>query len=566
MMKNFLERGRKIIVEPQSTVLSGAFVIMGLVIASQFLALIRQRVLLSFFTQEQYAIFLAAFRLPDLVFEVLALGAFSSAFIPVFTKVLKHDEKAAWEIAGRVVNIGVIIFLPISVLFILFSGSLYNLIAPGFSDTQTQQIASIARILFFAQGIFIVSYVINGVLESSRRFFVTALAPLVYNVGIILTTIILVPSMGLMAPTIGVVIGALGHLFIQVPLAWKLGFRLSKHIKPNENVKLVGKLAAPRIIELSTLQILKTVELAFASLMSVASYGFLSLASSLQAVPISLFGISIAKAALPSLTRASDDEKAFRQIFLSSLYQMMFFVIPITTLLMVLRIPIVRLAYGTGMFDWDATVTTGLVLSAFALGIPIQASLALVSRAFYALHDTKTPVTFAIFDITLTIFIEILCVFVFHLPIWSLALANSLSGFVQISLLYFFLSKKLHDGKLLSITPILKSIIGGITSGLVMFFILKTFDRAAWIKRLSFINSIDALKNLTFEHFVLDTRYTVNLIILSAITAAIGIVVYIIVLWLLKSNELSTVISIIQTRTLKKIEKEEEPITSIDSD
>ncbi len=562
-MNNILLRGKKILFEPQSSVLSGAIIIMGMVIVSQVLGLIRQRVILSFFNQQDYALFLAAFRLPDLVFEVLALGAFSSAFIPVFGRELKKDEKEAWDIASRVVNIGVLVFLPVAVLFAIFSKQLYSVIVPGFSPDQINKAAGLARILFAAQGVFVVSYVINGVLESSRRFFVTALAPLVYNIGIILCTVFLSPSIGLWAPAIGVLVGAFGHLLVQLPLAIQLGFRFSTKIKPTLEVKKVGKLAAPRVLELSILQILKTVELSFASLMSVAAYGFLSLASSLQAVPINLFGVSLAKAALPALTRDADDPIAFKKILLTTLYQMMFFIVPVATLLVVLRVPIVRLAYGTSLFDWNATVTTGLVLSGFAIGIPIQAALALISRAYYALHDTKTPVAFAIFDVFLTIGVELICVFVLKLPVWSLALANSVSGLVQITFLYYFLSRKLHNGTFFSLSPIFKSITGGVISGLVMFGLLKTFDKSAWVKRLSFINSIDALKNLNFEHFVLDTRYTFNLIILTGITALIGLTVYIFVLWILRSDELAVFIKLIKSRAFKELEKEEEPITTM---
>jgi putative peptidoglycan lipid II flippase len=270
----------------------------------------------------------------------------------------------------------------------------------------------------------------------------------------------------------------------------------------------------------------------------------------------------LAKAALPSLTRESDDPAAYKKILLNTLYQMMFFIIPVATILIVLRVPIVRLVYGTDIFDWNATVMTGLVLTSFAIGIPVQAALTLISRAFYALHDTRTPVVFAIFDVFLTIFIQVICIFVLHLPVWSLALAHSLAGFVQISLLYYLLSKKLHNGSLFSLLPVAKSLVGGVLSGLVMFTILKTFDKSAWIKRLSFINSIDALKNLNFENFVLDTRYTFNLLVLTVITASVGMVVYIIVLALLRSEELALLTRIIQTRAFSKVEKEEEPITT----
>lgn len=561
MIRNFFERGRKMIVEPQSSVLSGALVIMGMVILSQIFGVIRQRVILSYFPDTDYALFLAAFRLPDIVLEILAVGVFSSAFIPVFTRELKKEERVAWDTAARVVNIGIVLFLPIALLFGLFAKEIYGVITPGFTEQQGQVVANLARILFAAQGFFVVSYVITGVLESSQRFFVSALAPLVYNLGIIIGTILLSPTLGLYAPAVGVLFGAFGHLLVQLPLAMQLGFRFKPVIKPSDDVRKVGRLAAPRMIELSILQIQKTAELSFASLLSVASYTYLNLANSLQVVPITLFGVSLAKAALPALTREADDPKRYKHILLTTLYQMMFFIVPIATILIVLRVPIVRLVYGTDRFDWDATVTTGLVLTGYAIGIPMQAALTLISRAFYALHDTKTPVSFAIFDVFLTIAIQVVCIFVLHLPVWSIAFANSLSCLIQISLLYYVLSKKLHDGTFFSLLPIFKSIAGGIAAGSVMFILLKTFDRSAWVKRISFINSIDALKNLNFEHFVLDTRYTFNLIVLTIITALIGMIVYVIVLALLRSGELALFVKLVRGRAFKLLEKEQEPLT-----
>lgn len=561
-MKNIFSRGRKILTEPQGTVLSAALVIMFMVVLSQVLGVVRQRILLAFFDPSQYALFLAAFRLPDLVFEVLAVGAFSSAFIPVFTKMLKNDEREAWDIAARIVNFGVVFFLPVAVLFGIFANPLYSVIAPGFDAEQTALVANMARFLFAAQGIFIVSYVITGVLESSRRFLIPAVAPILYNLGIIFGTLFFQPIFGIYAPIMGVVIGACAHLGIQLPLAYLLGFRFSRIWGMTPGVKSVFKLAAPRVLELSILQILKTAELLFASLLSVASYTFLNLANSLQVVPITLFGVSLAKAALPSLTRDSDDIAKFKKTFLTTLYQMMFFVIPIATFFIVLRIPIVRLVYGTDIFDWNATVQTGLVLSAFALGIPVQAALTLVSRAYYALHDTRTPVKLAIFDVVLTILIQIVCVFVLHLPVWSLAMANTLAGFLQLSILYYLLSRKIHDGNLFSIVPILKSIVAASASGAVMFVLLKTFDRSAWLKRLSFINSIEPLQTLNFESFVLDTRYTWNLLILTGFTLAAGGLLYIFILFIMKSEELSTFIHIIKGRRFKMGKQEVEPITS----
>lgn len=177
-MNQILSRGRRIILSEQTTILSAASVIASMTIASQLLGLIRQRVLLAFFTPTQTALFFAAFRLPDLLFEVLIYGMFASAFIPVFTKLLKDDSRVAWETAGRVINIAVIIFGLLAILISIFAGQLYAIVAPGFNPSEREVIVNLARIMFLSQGIFIVSYVLTSVLESMRRFLVPALAPL----------------------------------------------------------------------------------------------------------------------------------------------------------------------------------------------------------------------------------------------------------------------------------------------------------------------------------------------------------------------------------------------------
>ncbi len=559
-MREIFGRGRKIFTEPQSSVMSAAFVIMSMVVLSQVLGFVSKRILLSYFNPTEYAMFFAAFRLPDMLFEVLALGVFSSAFIPVVTATLKKNQKEAWDIASKVVNIGLIAFLPLAILFSLFALPLYSIIAAGFSEPETVVIASVARILFMAQGVFVVSYVVTGVLESSRRFFIPALAPLFYNLGIIVTTVLFTPQLGLYAPALGVVIGAFAHLGIQLPFVYRLGFRFSRKTNIDAGVKKVGKLAAPRMLELGILQLLKTSELFFASLISTASYTYLTLAGSLQAFPVTLLGVSLAKAALPTLTRQADDHVAFRKTFLSTLNQMMFFVIPIASTLVVLRVPAVRLLFGADKFDWQATIQTGLALSAYAIGIPLQAALMLISRAFYALHDTKTPVKFAIVDVLLTIVIQVICVFVLHLPVWSLALANTVSGAIQIGSLYVLLARKLHDGALFSIAPIAKSLIAAMVSGGAMFMILKTFDRSVWVKRLSFMNTIDM--GVNFERFVLDTRYTGNLIVLTVLTALAGVCIYLFVSALLQSEELWVFIKVIKGRAFPRPARETEPINT----
>ena len=178
MVNKIIDKGKKIFTSPQSSVLSAATIIMVMIVASRVLGLVRQRTLAHFFEPSELSLFFAAFRLPDLVFEVLVFGTFSSAFIPVFARSIKIGKEKAWETASIIVNIGVVIFSIVSILLIIGARGLYGVIAPGFDTFELEKIARLARILFAAQGFFVVSYVLTGVLESLKRFLITALSPL----------------------------------------------------------------------------------------------------------------------------------------------------------------------------------------------------------------------------------------------------------------------------------------------------------------------------------------------------------------------------------------------------
>lgn len=552
MVEKLIDRGKKILFGPQSSILSAATVIMAMMLFSRVLGYVRQRVILHYFVPSESSLFFAAFRLPDLIFEVLVFGTFSSAFIPVFAKLIKRGNGDAWDTAGRVVNIGLSFFIPIAVVVSIFAFPIYRLIAPGFTIEETYKIAEIARILFVAQGFFIVSYVLTGVLESLHRFLIPALAPVFYNIGIILGIIILSPTLGLIGPALGVVIGASLHFLIQLPLSSKMGFRFVWGIKPTPEVRKIGKLAAPRLVDLCFQQVSKVVELNLSSLISSASYTYLTLANTLQLLPVSLLGTTIAKAALPTLSEQSEDKSVFAKTLLTTIYQVMFLISPIAALFIVLRIPIVRLAYGTDLFDWNSTIETSLVLSAFAIAIPFQAVLAILNRAYYAMHDTKTPVMVSIGGILITITSALIMVKGYNLPVWSLGAAFSAGIIIQTTALFSILKFKIEEIKLsTAFWPIGKSIFASVVSGIVVFFLLKIFDRSVWVKRLSFLTLTDIAKGVDFEKFVLDTRYTFNLAILTIGVSLVGAVVYILLSWILRSNELKVFFRVVRKLSFK---------------
>jgi putative peptidoglycan lipid II flippase len=572
MVNKIISKGKKLFTAPQSTILSAATIIMFMIIASRVLGLVRQRTLAHFFAPGEISLFFAAFRLPDTIFEILVFGTFSSAFIPVFTKAIDKDSKKAWRLAGTVSNIGLAIFVFLAILLSFFADNLYGLIAPGFSTVERGQIVQLTKVLFAAQGFFVLSYVLTGVLESLRRFLVPALAPLFYNLGIILGTVLLSKELGLLAPTIGVFIGAMSHFLIQLPLAIKLGYRLVLSIKVDEGLKKIGKLAAPRVLELSFAQIVKSVELYLASFISTAAYAYYSLGNTIQLLPVGLFGTSIAKAALPTLSKQADETEQFRKSLWNSFYQIVFLVVPIATVLIVLRIPIVRLIYGTELFDWKSTVQTGMVVSAFAFGVVFQAATALLARAFYALHDTRTPVITSIFSMSIMVVLNIIFIKQLKFAVWGIAAAFSIGSAFQAIILFYLIQKKLKEESIFKLLiPIIKSASSAFVSGITMFILLKVFDRSVWIKRLSFLGKVEISKNIAFERFVLDTRYTINLLALTIFVSIIGIAIYLGLSILLRSREVYVFFNLVRRTFIKhKVSpipaKESEPVSPTPTD
>ena len=547
MIENLIKKGRQLLSSQQTSILSAATLIMLMIIASRVLGLVRQRVLANYFSVDELSLFFAAFRLPDTIFEVLVFGTFSSAFVPVFARTAKKDENLAWGLAASVLNIGMVLFALAAIVFNLFADFFYSLATPGFSPLQHAQIVALSRYLFLAQGFFVASYVLTGVLESLKRFLMPALAPVFYNFGIILGTILFSSRFHLMAPVLGVVLGASFHFLIQYPLAHSLGFRFSLKITDKEGLKKIKDLAWPRLVEVSFLQISKFAELFFSSLISSAAYAYYTFGNTLQLLPVSLVGTSISKAALPNLADKADEREVFRLTLWKTFNEMVFLILPIAAILIVLRIPIVRLVYGTDIFDWEATVQTGMVLSAFAFGVVFQAVNSLLSRAFYAMHNTRTPVSISIATIFLVVFFDFVFIYILKLPAWGLAAAFSLGSFLQSVCLFYFLEKSLGGGFLsTNLYLLFKKFLAALGSSLVMFFTLKFFDRSVWIKKLSFLGKIEAIQKLSFEKFVLDTRYTFNLLILTITVSFLGILVYLILSYALGNKELLTFTNLIK--------------------
>lgn len=535
----FLVKIKNLLLSRQVDVLSAAMVLAASILASMVLGLVRDRVLAQFFGGNEIALYFAAFRLPDTLFEILVLGSLSAAFIPTFISYISQKKEGeAWRVTGIMLNLSLVVFALLAALVFIFSHQLSAIIAPGFSEAELALMAQLTRILLLAQGFFVISLFLTGVLKSFQHFLVPALAPLFYNLGIILAVVFGSRALGIYAPVWGAVAGAAAHFLVQLPLAIRLGFRPSFSLDlSHPGVRRIARLAAPRVVELGFTQLLKASDLFFSSLISTASYGYLTFATHLEMVPVSFFGLSLADAALPALAYQRSRKDKFREIFFSIFRQIIFLALPVAVAFMVLRIPLVRLAFGAARFNWDSTVLTAYTLSLFAIGIIGQVLTLYLVRTFYALQDTLTPVVVGVADIIFDIALSAYFIVFLKLPIWGLGLSSAIASLIQAAALVVILVRRQRLPFRDFFVPSLKVLFAALSSGSVMYFLMKIMDRSAWDKRLSFLGKFALPEQ--YPNFILDTRYTVNLVVLTVLVLVIGALVYLGICRLLRVKEVS---------------------------
>lgn len=499
-----------------------------MVFTSRVLGLIRDRMLNARFAPDELGVYFAAFRLPNLIFELLVMGALTSAFIPVFTKYLtQKNEKEGFGVASALINLSIMVLAIVSVPILIWAEPISRFFAPGFNASQITQMASFTRIMVLSQVLpLLIGNFFTGILQSYNLFLVPAIAPVVYNVGIIIGIIFLSSSFGLYGPVIGVGIGALLFLCIQLPLIIGVGYRhrLDFSLR-HAGVRDVLRLIAPRTLGLAVSQIDSTVDLMLSSLLGATMVTVFNFAQQLQQLPVGLFGVTVAQAALPTLSAASakDDMAGFKKSITSSIHQILFFVLPVSAMFIVLRIPVVRLVFGASRFTWEATVLTGMTLSMFAISTFAQAIVNVLARGFYALYDTKTPVAVGIGSIVINTTASIYFIKVLGLPVWSLGLSTSIASIINASILFFLLNKRVDGfikGELFS--PAIKMFIAALIAGVAVFFPLKVFDQ-----------------------LVFDTTRTFGLLMLTGIAGGAGLITYTFLAWVFDISEVKSFVALI---------------------
>lgn len=430
----------------KNSYLGASLILIVTLFFSNILGVIRDHYLTQKIPTDILSAYYAAFRIPDLLFNILILGAISSAFIPVFSGLIyQKKEKEAWEVASSVINIAILCLIIACFILALVMPYLAPLFVPGFDSEKMTLTVKLARIMLASPIFFGLSYIFGAILNSYKRFMVYSLSPLIYNVAIILGTLYLSPKIGITGVALAVVAGAFLHFAIQVPVAINLGFKWQTILDfKNSFVRRIGILMFPRAIGLGANQILLLVFTSIASVLGGSAIAIYNLADNIQTMPMVVFGTSFAMAIFPTLAEkvSRKDWPGFRQDFTKTLRSILFFMVPIVFGVIMLRAQIVRIILGSGFFGWQQTIDTANTLGFFAISLVFTSTVPLFARASYALHNTKMPMFVTIITVIISIFAGKILADL--MGITGLALAYSIGSFFNAVILYFLLRKKIQ--------------------------------------------------------------------------------------------------------------------------
>ncbi len=372
-----------------------AYVLAVFTFLSQVLALIRDRVFAHFFGAGAFLdAYFAAFRIPDISFAVLTLFASSFALVPLITERGGAGTKEARTLlSGVFVVFGVVSVVASAALWFLLP-TLLPLIVPGFSDEVRATTLELSRIMLLQPILLGISTIASSVMQASRKFFLYALAPIFYNVGIIVGALFLYPTLGSVGLAWGVVLGASLHLLVQATpfITSPQGLHVSRSLV--RDMTKIMFLSAPRALALSSQQFLFIAFAVAASVTAAGSVAVVSFAWNLQSVPLAIIGVSYASALFPSLSAlfvAGNRETFVREMWIAVRHMLMWTMLAIA-LMIVLRAHIVRVILGTGAFTWSDTRLTAAVLAGFVISLAAQAALLIFSRAYYAAGKSLTPI------------------------------------------------------------------------------------------------------------------------------------------------------------------------------
>jgi len=378
-----------------SGVHQAAFLLALATIASNILGMFRDRLLASSFgAGVELDMYYAAFRIPDFLYAVSLFFAASTAVIPVFLETAKENEPRAKQVINSLFTIFVLAMIVILGAAFVVMPALVGRLFPGFDLKSAHTVSMLSRILLLSPLFLGVSNLVSSVVQSYRRFFVYALSPLCYNLGIIVGILFLAPRFGLAGIVWGVALGAFLHFAIQLPSLLALGYLPRFVFSVPAEIRSVLAMSLPRTLGLTASQLTFLAVTGIASTLGAGSIAVFNLSYNLQSIPLAVIGLSYSVAAFPTMAELIVKNKlnVFLDHLIAASRHIVFWTLPVSVLFIVLRAQIVRTLYGAGAFNWEDTRLTAACLALFALGIVAQSLVLLFVRAFYAVGKTTLPV------------------------------------------------------------------------------------------------------------------------------------------------------------------------------
>ena len=518
-----------------------AFTLAVFAILSQLLGLFRDRLLASVFgAGKELDIYYAAFRIPDFLFVTIGSLVSASVIIPFLVDRLNNDFQKGKDFLSSIFSFFLVVIVGAGVLIFFTAPFLLSVLFPGFSELSAEKLITLTRVMLLSPILLGISGLYSSIMQTHNRFFVYAVSPLLYNAGIILGIVLLVPALGLVGLAWGVALGALLHFLIQVQFVAKTKLIPRFVFNPDwQIIKKVALLSVPRTLSLSFHHIAVLILLASASLMAVGSISIFSLSFNLQSVPLSIIGASYSLAAFPTLSRlysSGEVQKFLGQIVLSARH-IIFWSIPFTVIFIVLRAHIVRVVLGAGQFDWTDTRLAAAAVALFSFSLVFNGLVLLFTRGFYAMGKTKIPFITGLVSAAVII-----------LSSWLLGLAFSNIPTFQYFIEVLFKVSDISGTEILMLP--LGFSIGVIINGLILWSVFKKqFGRLPGSIGDTLFQSLSASIIMGFIIFVslrlLDNFITLDtfwgVLTQGLLSGIIGIIAGIVMLRVLNNREISEI-------------------------
>ncbi len=481
-----------------------ALLLGGFAFLSQLLGLFRDRTLAHMIGPgPTLDIYYAAFRVPDFLYISIASLASITVLMPFLVDKITGDDsdkEKAQKFLNNVFSAYMLFMVGISVVVALLMPYIAHFIAPGFDPIQKKLLVTTSRIMLFSPIFIGLSNLIGTITQFFKNFFVFSLSPIFYNFGILFGIIFIYPKIGVYGLAIGVVIGAILHLAIQMPTVISHGFfpKLVSRIHWGEIVQVV-KLSAPRTLALSCNTIAFICLISIASTLKSGSISLFTFSYNLQSVPVGIIGISYSVAAFPVLVRSFSlkDTEGFINHVLSAARHVIFWSLPVITLVIVLRAQIVRVILGSGTFSWADTRLTAAASALFIISLASQGLVLLFVRGYYAASNTKKPLIINIFSSAMMIVFAYFFIYLFNhnksvlttlelilrvhdVPgtiMLALPIAYTLGSLLNFFLIWFLFKKDFLNYKSSKLfKTFLQSVIGSLVMGVVAYICLGFFD------------------------------------------------------------------------------------------